>query len=136
MKVTWNSDSYARFLEPVFRVKPDLKTSLLTDFVSFKSGFYPAIFGKDGPYTAPNSVVSSRVYHIHLLFTKQSRNSSPYSYNRTSDSALIYTRHAKFQDVYSLLAIFPNNAHNTAKDNGIMNDIAKYAEAFQKLTNP
>lgn len=135
MKVTWNSDSYARFLEPVFRVKPDLKTSLLTDFVSFKSGFYPAIFGKDGPYTAPNSVVSSRVYHVHLLFTKQLRNSSPYSYNRTSDSALIYTRHAKFQDVYSLLAIFPNNAHNTAKDNGIMNDIARYAEAFQKLTN-
>lgn len=51
MKVTWNSDSYAQFLEPVFRVMPDLKTSLLADFVSFKNGFYPAVFGKDGPYT-------------------------------------------------------------------------------------
>ena len=74
MKVTWNSDSYARFLEPVFRVKPDLKTSLLTGFVSFKIGFYPAIFGKDGPYTAPNSVVSSRVYHVHLLGTDSDHN--------------------------------------------------------------
>lgn len=75
MKVTWNSDSYAQFLEPVFRVMPDLETSLLTDFVSFKNGFYPAVFGKDGPYTEPGSVVSSRVYHVHLLFTKQERNS-------------------------------------------------------------
>nr|ASK37070.1 hypothetical protein [Klebsiella pneumoniae] len=46
---------------------PDLETSLLTDFVSFKNGFYPAVFGKDGPYTEPGSVVSSRVYHVHLL---------------------------------------------------------------------
>ncbi len=136
MKVTWNSDSYARFLEPVFRVMPDLKTSLLTDFVSYKNGFYPDSFGKDGPYTAPGSVVSSRVYHVHLLFTKEEKKSHRYRFNCTSDRALVYTQHAKFQDVYSLLAIFPNNAHNTANDNGIMNDIAKYAAAFQKLTNP
>ncbi|WP_369293718.1 type II toxin-antitoxin system YafO family toxin, partial [Klebsiella pneumoniae] len=75
-------------------------------------------------------------YHVHLLFTKQERNSHRNRFNCTSDRALVYTQHAKFQDVYSLLAIFPNNAHNTANDNGIMNDIAKYAEAFQKLTNP
>ncbi len=73
MKVTWNSHSYARFLEPVFRVMPDLKTRLLTDFVSYKNGFYPDSFGKDGPYTAPGSVVSSRVYHVHLLFTKEEK---------------------------------------------------------------
>ena len=136
MKVTWNSDSYARFLEPVFRVMPDLETSLLTDFVSFKNGFYADVLGKGGPYTAPGSVVSSRVYHVHLLFTKQERKSHRNRFNCTSDRALVYTQHAKLQDVYSLLAIFPNNAHNTANDNGIMNDIAKYAEAFQKLTNP
>ncbi|HBQ1561027.1 TPA: type II toxin-antitoxin system YafO family toxin [Klebsiella pneumoniae] len=77
MKVTWNSHSYARFLEPVFRVMPDLKTRLLTDFVSYKNGFYPDSFGKDGPYTAPGSVVSSRVYHVHLLFTKEEKKKPP-----------------------------------------------------------
>ncbi|HCB9136273.1 TPA: type II toxin-antitoxin system YafO family toxin [Klebsiella pneumoniae] len=136
MKVTWNSDSYAQFLEPVFRVMPDLKTSLLADFVSFKNGFYPAVFGKDGPYTEPGSVVSSRVYHVHLLFTKQERNSHRNRFNCTSDRALVYTQHAKFQDVYSLLAIFPKEAHKIASDPVKMSDIAKYAAAFQKLTNP
>ncbi|YBF83220.1 type II toxin-antitoxin system YafO family toxin (plasmid) [Klebsiella pneumoniae] len=136
MKVTWNSDSYAQFLEPVFRVMPDLKTSLLADFVSFKNGFYPAVFGKDGPYTEPGSVVSSRVYHVHLLFTKQERNSHRNRFNCTSDRALVYAQHAKFQDVYSLLAIFPKEAHKTASDPAKMSDIAKYAAAFQKLTNP
>ncbi|HBZ3183547.1 TPA: toxin YafO, partial [Klebsiella pneumoniae] len=109
---------------------------LLTDFVSFKNGFYPAVFGKDGPYTEPGSVVSSRVYHVHLLFTKQERNSHRNRFNCTSDRALVYTQHAKFQDVYSLLAIFPKEAHKTASDPVKMSDIAKYAAAFQKLTNP
>ncbi|HGY1970209.1 TPA: hypothetical protein ACQ45E_004325, partial [Citrobacter freundii] len=69
MKVTWNSDSYAQFLQPTFDIKPDLKITLLHDFTSLKQGMYPAVFGKDGPYTAPGAIVSSRVYHVHLLFT-------------------------------------------------------------------
>ncbi|AVJ88977.1 putative toxin YafO (plasmid) [Klebsiella pneumoniae] len=38
--------------------------------------------------------------------------------------------------MYSLLAIFPKEAHKTASDPVKMSDIAKYAAAFQKLTNP
>ncbi|EOU7305121.1 type II toxin-antitoxin system YafO family toxin, partial [Citrobacter freundii] len=76
MKVTWNSDSYAQFLQPTFDIKPDLKITLLDDFTSLKQGMCPAVFGKDGPYTAPGAIVSSRVYHVHLLFTKQERTSS------------------------------------------------------------
>lgn len=63
MKVTWNSASYAQFLQPTFDIKPDLKITLLNDFTSLKQGMYPAVFGKDGPYTAPGAIVSSRVYH-------------------------------------------------------------------------
>ncbi|CZY17163.1 type II toxin-antitoxin system YafO family toxin [Enterobacter hormaechei] len=136
MKVTWNSDSYAQFLQPTFDIKPDLKITLLNDFTSLKQGMYPAVFGKDGPYTAPGAIVSSRVYHVHLLFTKQERTSSRNRFNCTSDRALVYSQHAHFQDVYSLLAIFPNNAHQFAKDPKIMADIAAYAAAFQALTNP
>ncbi|APG37854.1 toxin YafO [Escherichia coli] len=136
MKITWNSDSYAQFLKPTFDIKPDLEITLLNDFKSFKQGMYPAIFGKDGPYTAPGAIVSSRVYHVHLLFTKQERTSSRSRFNCTSDRALVYSQHAHFQDVYSLLAIFPNNAHQYAKDPKIMVDIAAYAAAFQALTNP
>ncbi|HHL3125688.1 TPA: type II toxin-antitoxin system YafO family toxin, partial [Citrobacter freundii] len=120
MKVTWNSDSYAQFLQPTFDIKPDLKITLLHDFTSLKQGMYPAVFGKDGPYTAPGAIVSSRVYHVHLLFTKQERTSNRNRFNCTSDRALVYSQHAHFQDVYSLLAIFPNNAHQYAKDPKIM----------------
>lgn len=136
MKVTWNSASYTKFLEPTFKLMPGLKASLLDDFKSLKEGMFPGVFGKDGPYTAPGAIVSSRVYHIHLLLTKQERNSSLNRFNCTSDRALVYTRHAKCQDVYSLLAIFPNNAHGFAKDSKIMAEIAAYAAAFQALTNP
>ncbi|WBM73041.1 type II toxin-antitoxin system YafO family toxin (plasmid) [Buttiauxella sp. WJP83] len=136
MKVTWNSASYAQFLEPTFKLQPNLEVSLLEDFKSLKQGMCPTVFGKDGPYTAPGAIVSSRVYHVHLLFTKQERNSSRNRFNCTSDRALVYTQHAQFQDVYSLLAIFPTNAHVFAKDPKIMADIATYATAFQALTNP
>ena len=102
MKVTWNSDSYAQFLQPTFDIKPDLKITLLDDFTSLKQGMCPAVFGKDGPYTAPGAIVSSRVYHVHLLFTKQERTSSRNRFNCTSDRALVYSQHAHFQDVYSL----------------------------------
>lgn len=136
MKVTWNSDSYARYLEPVFNKKADLKLTLLEDFTSFKQGMFPGIFGKDGPYTQPGAIVASRVYHVHLLFTRQERTRSPIRFNCTSNRALVYTQHAQFQDAYSLLAIFPDNAHNLAKDPHIMADIAACAAAFQSLTNP
>lgn len=137
MKVTWNSASYNQFLAPIFSIMPDLKASLLDDFISLKGfGTFPDVFGKDGPYTAPGAIVSSRVYHVHLLFTKEERTSSRIRYNRTSDRALVYTQHAKVQDIYSLLAIFPNSAHSLAKDPKIMADIAAYAQAFQALQNP
>lgn len=136
MKVTWNSASYAQFLEPTFKLKPDLEITLLEDFKSFKEGIFPSIFGKDGPYTAPGAIVASRVYHVHLLLTKQERNSAHNRYNCTSDRALVYTQHVNFQDVYSLLAIFPNNAHQYAKDPQIMASIASYAAEFQALTTP
>jgi mRNA interferase YafO len=130
MKVTWNSASYAQFLQPTFDIKPDLKITLLNDFTSLKQGMYQ-------PYSAkmarirPGCSVSSRVYHVHLLFTKQERTSSRNRFNCTSDRALVYSQHAHFQDVYSLLAIFPGNAHQYAKDPKIMADIAAYAAAFQ-----
>lgn len=137
MKVTWNCDSYARFLAPVFQIMPGLEDSLLRDFIAFKGlGTFPDILGKDGPYTAPGAIVSSRVYHVHLLFTKQERTRSRFRYDRTSDRALIYTQHAKFQAIYSLLAIFPDHAHALAKDANIMADIALHAQAFQNLKNP
>lgn len=137
MKVTWNCDSYARFLEPVFGIMPSLQDSLLRDFIAFKGfGTFPDVLGKDGPYTAPDAVVSSRLYHVHLLFTREERTRSRNRYNRTSDRALIYTQHATFQDIYSLLAIFPQNAHALAKDPKIMADLALHARAFQALDNP
>lgn len=136
MKVTWNSASYTQYLEPTFRIKPEFKVTLLDDFKSLKEGVFPSIFGKDGPYTAPGAIVSSRVYHVHILLTKQERNSSCKRFDCTSNRALVYTRHAKFQDVYSLLAIFPDNAHKLAKDPKVMADIAAYAAAFQELKNP
>ncbi|MEA9393544.1 hypothetical protein SJI19_23950 [Acerihabitans sp. TG2] len=78
MKVTWNSDSYAQFLDPVFSKMSNLKTYLLSDFIAFKGvGTFPDILGKDDPYTAPGAIVSSRVYHVHLLFTKAER--TPYN---------------------------------------------------------
>ncbi|HDS1234580.1 type II toxin-antitoxin system YafO family toxin [Pluralibacter gergoviae] len=136
MKVTWNRDSYSQFLAPVFNIKPDLEVTLLDDFISLKEGLYPTVFGKDGPYTAPGAIVSSRVYHVHLLLTRQERCVSRRRFACTSNRALIYSRHAKFPNVYSLLAIFPDNAHQLANAPRIMGEIAGYAAAFQALAHP
>ncbi|ATA22830.1 toxin YafO [Brenneria goodwinii] len=138
MKALWNSDSYDKFLLPVFKVKPLWETSLLNDFISYKSsqfGTIPAIFGKDDVYTEPNSIVSSRLYHIHLM-TGESDRKGKNKQNWTSNSALVYTKHIKADDVYSLLAIFPTNAHSFARNNVIMKELASYANKFHKNPNP
>jgi mRNA interferase YafO len=70
MKVTWNSASYAQFLQPTFDIKPDLKITLLNDFTSLKQGMYPAVFGKDGPYTAPVLLSSAFITFISCSRSK------------------------------------------------------------------
>ncbi|WP_346302500.1 type II toxin-antitoxin system YafO family toxin [Pantoea sp. Morm] len=137
IKATWNSDSCASYLQPTFDLRPALRVTLLEDFLAFKGhGTFPDVFGKDVPYTAPAAIASSRVYHVHLLFTRPEKTSSRIAYNRTSDRALVYSQHAKFPQVYSLLAIFPKDAHARAKDPEVLKDIAAYAKAFQELSNP
>ncbi|MDE7590879.1 type II toxin-antitoxin system YafO family toxin [Enterobacter bugandensis] len=112
MKASWNTESYEKFLAPTFRIKPDWERDLLHDFITLKSstfGVIPAIFGKDGPYTEDRKGSNQR--------------------NKTSNSALVYTRHIRVQDVYSLLAIFPVNAHAFGRDPVIMTELARYAKA-------
>ncbi|KLG23254.1 toxin YafO [Enterobacter roggenkampii] len=138
MKASWNTESYEKFLAPTFRIKPDWERDLLHDFITLKSstfGVIPAIFGKDGPYTEPSAVATSGLYHVHLLLSKEDRKGSNQR-NKTSNSALVYTRHIRVQDVYSLLAIFPVNAHAFGRDPVIMTQLARYAKAFQTLTSP
>lgn len=136
MKASWNIDSYDKYLKPVFAKFPEWEQSILSDFITYKSGFViPKFFGKDDVYTRPESIVPSFLYHIHLAVGTTFK-SGTYQQNKTSNAALVYTQHKLITSTYSLLAIFPNNAHDFAKNNVIMNELASYANTFHKNPNP
>jgi len=139
INASWNPDTYDYYLKRIFQLKPEYETTLLNDFITYKSGLaVPNIFGRDELYVDPDSITNIRMAHIHLATTQKFKpiTSKYYQYERTSDAALVYVRHHFDENAYSLLAIFPHSAHTYARDYPFMEELAKYAEKFCKNPVP
>lgn len=65
--VEYNQDSFDYFFSPVFVEFPDLKQTLVDDFIIYKStGTLPSYFGRDTSYHRPPDIEDAGLMHLHL----------------------------------------------------------------------
>lgn len=113
--------------------KEFLKT-VVTDFKQYKSGeARPANFGRDETYTFPFSVKAAELEHIHLKDDKSKKwNLKKISFNKTSDTALIYCQGNTLKSCYYLISIL-ENAHATYRTKpSYLLGLAELAEVFRE----
>ena len=111
--------------------------SLIGEFKDYKEGKrLPDIFGKDVRYDHAHTLAAVKaedIFHIHL-----SSNCFPTDHrqeNRTSDDHLVYCSNFFNSDSYLLMAILQPDAHEQAKDNNVMLNLAEMANHFRNLSN-
>jgi mRNA interferase YafO len=140
--VEYNKDSYDFYLKQVFNGFPGLEQQLLDDFIIYKStGRLPDYFGRDTLYTDPSDIQDAELRHIHFEVGNDKfklptgwRNltSQQLQWVKTTNTALVYTKHLLNEDHYSLIAVFTPLAHMKARDYGRMRVLAGYARKFHE----
>ena len=113
---------------------PEEKLSVLVErFRQYKkTGISHATFGRDTTYDFPSSVKEAGMSHIHLKdSTSKGWSLKKISYNKTSDTALIYCE-GFFHKNYYLLLGFLENAHSAyIQRPQYLLDLAEIAEQFR-----
>lgn len=111
------------------------QAALVQDFRNYKlTGNLPDTFGRDVPFDHPHTLLlalQERVFHLHLASANASWKSETPQYSRTSDEHLIYCQGALEEDCFLLIAILSPDAHQQAKDNNVMHQLARTAELFR-----
>lgn len=111
-------------------------SKLIDDFKIYKTtGKLPDLFGRDVPYNFPFSVREAGLQHIHVKDAKAKNwHIQKISFNKTSDTALIYCQGAIQSNCYLLIAVL-ENAHQTYRSMPLylaeLGDVAeKFRESF------
>jgi mRNA interferase YafO len=107
--------------------------SLVGEFKSYKEGIsLPSTFGKDVPYNHAHTLSAVKIeeiYHIHL--DQDEFPGEMLQEKRTSDNHLVYCANFHSSGIYLLMAILQPDAHEQAKDNSIMLNLAHMANYFR-----
>ena len=98
-----------------------------------KTGIQEPTFGRDTTYDFPSSVKNAGMQHIHVRDASSRKwNLKKIIYDRTSNTALIYTE-GYFNRNYYLLLGFIENAHETYKNNPLyLLELAEIADKFRE----
>lgn len=111
-----------------------LLKKIVDDFKLYKNGTsVPVNFGRDVPYDYPFSVRESGLEHIHLKdSTSKSWHLKKISFNKTSDTALIYCQGSVHKNCYFLISIL-EGAHETYRVKPqYLEFLAERAEVFRE----
>jgi mRNA interferase YafO len=112
----------------------ELLKTVVEDFKQYKGGkARPINFGRDEIYTFPFSVKAAELEHIHLKDDKSKKwNLQKVSFNKTSDTALIYCQGSNQKNFYYLISIL-ENAHATYRTKPLyLVGLAELAEVFRE----
>ena len=111
----------------------DERDALISDFKRYKeTGELPDTFGRDEHYDHPytlSAVQSEELRHLHI-----NENGWPLNvvqWGRTSDTHLVYCQGFIDSESYALLTYLSPDAHNQARNNDIMLNLAKSAGRFR-----
>jgi len=111
-----------------------LLKKIVEDFKIYKGkGNIPVNFGRDVPYDFPFSVNQAGLEHIHLKDkTSKKWNLKTISFNKTSNTALIYCQGSIQKNCYFLISIL-ENAHESYCSNPLyLINLAEKAEIFRE----
>lgn len=114
----------------------DELAQLEADFKAYKSGNLPDLFGRDVLYDHPHNlpiIRAEEVRHIHLGERDNPWSIKQLQYYRTSDEHLVYCQGGSNIHCYLLMTILLPSAHDKAKNNNIMFQLAKMAEKFRSI---
>lgn len=115
---------------------PALLAQIKQRFVAYKcDGIRHSTFGREVPYTRPQSVVDSNLWHIHLKDATSRNWSRPgldYFY-MTSDTALIYTTGARHPEYFLIISIIENAHLQYGGTEKYIREMADIARGFQKI---
>lgn len=142
LTVEYNKDSYEYFFSPVFVEFPDLKQTLVDDFIIYKStGSLPNYFGRDTSYHRPPDIEDAGLMHLHIALGQNEFEpirhgidvSTPqmFQWHRTSNTALVYAQNLFDENRYSFIALFHPVAHMSANNDDRMRLLASYARDFR-----
>jgi hypothetical protein len=106
----------------------ELKQDLKAYFDSNKRQ-KPYYFGKDAPFTRPDSIWGSQVHHIHLYINGVS--CDKLWMGKTSDTYLVYTFGDLDTDQYLVLDFLADNAHEQCKKHTLMTTYKVEADSFR-----
>lgn len=141
---TYNTQSFDLYLKSVFAKYPHLESQLLADFIAYKStGNLPDYFGRDTLYSDPEDIRDAELRHIHFELGKQVFGPLPkwidlsdkqaVQWERTTNTALVYARHLLDENHYTLMAVFTPYAHEYAREEWRMRELAGYARKFSQF---
>lgn len=139
VSVEFHQDTYDYFFAVTFSSFPGLKESLVADFQKYKNtGMLPHYFGRDTCYSRPPEIIDSGLMHIHLELGNNAFQPKPgktldtlTQWERTSDSALLYSQNLYDESRFSLIAIFHPVAHLSARDEERMRLLASFAKEYR-----
>jgi mRNA interferase YafO len=121
--------------EPLRQLSEEERVRLVADFKAHIEGEPVPSFGRDERYDhlhTPPLVKSEEVAHIHLEDSGRPWPPGRDPYRNTSDAHLIYCRGAINEDCYLLMAILEPDAHEQAKQFGLMVKLGEMAENFRQ----
>jgi len=108
---------------------------LVADFKRYKeTGIPAACFGRDVPYDHPHTLSSVRsegLMHLHLAEGGRDWSNCKAQYDRTSDHHLVYCAGFYKADHFLMMTILKPDAHNKARNNSIMSNLAIMAAKFR-----
>ena len=99
-------------------VSPELYQQLKDKFIKYKkTGITPEDFGRDVPFDFPAKLRDSGLIHIHIKDKSSKKwKLKKFSYNKTSNTALIYAVNYFNPNVFLLIGLL-DNAHQVYEEN-------------------
>ncbi|GAA6167565.1 type II toxin-antitoxin system YafO family toxin [Sessilibacter corallicola] len=107
--------------------------SIKNKFLKYKeTGIPPSDFGRDTTFDFPQAVKDSGLQHIHIKDKTSKRwNLHKFSFNKTSNTALLYSSNYFNPDAYLLIGLI-EDAHERYNDVFYLLEMAEIAERFNQ----
>lgn len=139
--VDFHPATFDEFFRPIDVKFPGLSAKLAQDFTAYIDSdrmCVPSYFGRDAPYTQPQSALDAHLSHIHIKLPPGAFKQGVAQYYRTcdrgkpsEDAALVYVQGELEEDSFLILAFFCPDAHGAARNPPVMRYLAQLAKSWR-----
>lgn len=141
ISVAFHPATYEEFFATVDRSHPGLSEKLRSDLEQYLRcgrNEVPTYFGRDAPYTQPQSALNAQLSHIHIKLPPGRFRQDVAQYYRTcsannpgDDAALVYVQGQLEDELFLILAFFFPDAHEKARREPVMRYLSELASEWR-----